>query len=1254
MYDGLIAVSGSGNKQPCGMRPAALIAILVAGVCLCSGHARGATGDGGKFSLTVRVTMEEGKPREATPLALRDAAPPALTPTEKAVFDRAIARLFEDCTSEPEAVGVLAEAAPAKAFGRFVELYPKAKIQAKIAMAQVAAKSDRPQAVRLLVLGLMDGAKPTEGYPRHSVREAAAKTLKAWGKPIPVDAVLAACRTAPAPAVVAGLESVATEAGADRLPALRPFATHKHEDVRAKAIQVLAKIDPAATADLVRKGLTDPSPAVRKAALRAMHKAKLLKADDLLAALKGAEKDMTETVVELVPATSNPALRSLVATELKATAVARRERAVRALGRMGNAADLAVLTGLLGSDKDKKTRAAAARALGEHPAIADFAALLAAAKGLKEKERTVKEAAGTAFADAGPKGVRAALDKLTPKDNPAWDAFVKGFCQQDSPAPAPQTLIEIANRQGGPWDALTKACTKLTGAHKYALAGLILKLGGGDGEEQVKIIELLKKDGSPQARAVLVAACGYPNVLPRKHVGGNMEIVPTGGGGATLVFNTKYGNIWELLLGAVASADASVKTKANSALVKTARDALADKEAKIRAGAVTVLGRLDPLPNAAALLKAANDTDDDVRQAAARALGGLPLAQMRATLEKLAGDKVRSVRRGAAAAVAKAGSSELLPLAKKLAADKPWVSEEVFAYIAKQPKHCGEILPLAMDLLDHDSQEALVAALSALPAPEAANALGSVAVKAKDNELAVKAMQTLSEMAAVGKLTAAQLVSALRGVFGGKVALRRFVAACVAAGAGAPEGTGMLRKFEATPRLSGRLVQRISVGAVLRAAKAGEAPLSPERVHLVLSFAFTRGSETENMISRTYFFLSHLSAPREAARFGRGDRWPVASRHKLETSLDPALLALATRRDAKMGLALPRTAKSDRPDTRRTSLWASALRDDRKAVEAFLSDSNSAVAKDALAAVRLLGHRASIPALGPKVKTSMAAAITVVQIASAPEPSTKPPTPAAKGLTLDIGGGAKMKFVRVAAGKFLMGSATPAEQLARRYRTKAEHFKDERPQRTVTITKPFHIGVTEVTQAQWKAVMGTEPWKGNPYAQEDADSAASYVSWANATAFCAKLSRKLGRTVRLPTEAEWEYACRCGGKTPYGFGDDESKLGDYAWYDRNAWLAGRKYASQVAKKLPNTWGLHDMHGNVWEWCRDRYGEKHYSAGAAVDPAGPPSGTSRVLRGGSFRSYDGSCRSAQRGWDSPDCRWHTYGFRVILPPPSPGR
>ncbi len=205
---------------------------------------------------------------------------------------------------------------------------------------------------------------------------------------------------------------------------------------------------------------------------------------------------------------------------------------------------------------------------------------------------------------------------------------------------------------------------------------------------------------------------------------------------------------------------------------------------------------------------------------------------------------------------------------------------------------------------------------------------------------------------------------------------------------------------------------------------------------------------------------------------------------------------------------------------------------------------------------------------------------------------------------------------------------------------------DETPHQ-VTLTKPFSIGVYQVTNAQWKRVMGNVPsnW-------QDDDRPVEQVSWQDAVDFCTKLSaspaeRKAGRVYRLPTEAEWEYACRAGTTTNFSFGDDESWLGEHGWFDGNS----DKQTHAVGQKTPNPWGLYDMHGNVLEWCSDWSDE--YAKAAVSDPHGPSAASARVARGGNCISSAGRCRSAFRYGLEPSCRIRYLGFRVAMSSAPPG-
>lgn len=197
----------------------------------------------------------------------------------------------------------------------------------------------------------------------------------------------------------------------------------------------------------------------------------------------------------------------------------------------------------------------------------------------------------------------------------------------------------------------------------------------------------------------------------------------------------------------------------------------------------------------------------------------------------------------------------------------------------------------------------------------------------------------------------------------------------------------------------------------------------------------------------------------------------------------------------------------------------------------------------------------------------------------------------------------------------------------------------------VTLTKSFYMGRTVVTQGQWKKVMGTEPWTVESLVREGDDYPAVRISWNGAVEFCNKLSAMENRVYRLPTEAEWEWSCRAGATTHYSFGDDEGELSKYAWFDGNARRAGERYAHAVGKKLPNAFGLYDMHGNVWEWCSDWF--YNYPSGTLTDPKGPNRGCWRVLRGGAWDETPYYARCAFRYYNTPQTRFITCGFRVVL-------
>ena len=234
---------------------------------------------------------------------------------------------------------------------------------------------------------------------------------------------------------------------------------------------------------------------------------------------------------------------------------------------------------------------------------------------------------------------------------------------------------------------------------------------------------------------------------------------------------------------------------------------------------------------------------------------------------------------------------------------------------------------------------------------------------------------------------------------------------------------------------------------------------------------------------------------------------------------------------------------------------------------------------------------------------------------------------------LDLGAGVSMELVLIPAGEFLMGS--PANEEGR------SHV--EGPQHRVTITKAYYLGKYEVTKAQWEAVMGNNPsaFKGCP------DCPVEQVSWDDAQAYTKKLSEKTGRTIRLPTEAEWEYACRAGTTTPFHTGLTISTL--QANYNGDEPKGENlKRTTKVGSFLPNAFGLYDMHGNVFEWCSDWHGEKYYSSSPGTDPTGPTTGEKkRVIRGGSWNYIANNSRCATRDNKFPNLEYNNLGFRLAV-------
>lgn len=251
-----------------------------------------------------------------------------------------------------------------------------------------------------------------------------------------------------------------------------------------------------------------------------------------------------------------------------------------------------------------------------------------------------------------------------------------------------------------------------------------------------------------------------------------------------------------------------------------------------------------------------------------------------------------------------------------------------------------------------------------------------------------------------------------------------------------------------------------------------------------------------------------------------------------------------------------------------------------------------------------------------------------------------------RAIAIDLGDGVKLEFVLIHPGSFMMGD---------------DGDRDAKPAHKIDIAKSFYLGKYEITQSQWTAVMGSihahTTTKG-------ATLPVDTVEWWECQEFCAKLNARFAdNTFRLPTEAEWEYACRAGSTAKYCFGDDVAQLSDFGWYRRdddrnpNPKVTGIADTHPVGEKKPNAWGLYDMHGNVWEWCQSRFGAYPYTADDGRETAFPkitlnkkdPKSMvdAKVLRGGSWHHGAKACTAISRAASPPADHRYYYGYRVAM-------
>ena len=309
---------------------------------------------------------------------------------------------------------------------------------------------------------------------------------------------------------------------------------------------------------------------------------------------------------------------------------------------------------------------------------------------------------------------------------------------------------------------------------------------------------------------------------------------------------------------------------------------------------------------------------------------------------------------------------------------------------------------------------------------------------------------------------------------------------------------------------------------------------------------------------------------------------------------------------------------------------------------------------------------ATVPADGPASGAGPTTDASPEQQAASQEhaDAEQPPTPrpqvtpeqraAAETLLLSVveTNSVGMQMVLIPAGEFLMGSPAPDD---------GRQSNDQ--QHRVRITKPFYLSAHEVTQAQYQYVIGKNPsgFKSDqnpgriaigrpPSGFKSDQNPVEMVSWDDAVRFCEKLSalpeeKSSDRVYRLPTEAEWEYACRAGSTACYSFGESESSLGDHAWFAGNSGSS----THAVGQKRANAWSLCDMHGNVGEWCADWYGDYYYQESPVDDPTGPATGSGRVFRGGGWSFSAALCQSARRLRNQPLYHNDALGFRVAAVP-----
>ena len=932
-------------------------------------------GDADKYVLRVEVTMEEGKIRKTEAVALRDASPPPLSDAESAAFRKALEHLLETCGKSPKAAQLLMEVVPERALRRFVQIYPKADEDARRAMLIATKGSKAPEALHLLALGIADSKKSARRWSQgvwHTAKALLAKSDRA----IPVSVLKPVLSAAEDEAVVRSLEALPKAHLRPLADLLQEMLSHKSPGVRAQVLARLPDLEAPWVVEAIRRELGHASTDVRKAAVRALAARKQVRDGDLVKCLKGAEEAMTDTVLEQMASARDATLAKLFDRARKSNSEDRLAIAVRTALRLGKSSHTAWLLQLL-KDKRKKVRAAAAEVLGKHSATADFAPLVRTAK--DDKEADVRDAAARGLAARG-EGVRAATAGLSPNDKP-WMAFLGGLRDRDKggadafDAAMVRTLKLVRERKAsvdlGKLVGLRDACGP---ARKLGLCELVVELG--DGRAQKKAIDALAAETSASAKDALIKVCRFASVLPEKTVDSKTELTEAGGS-FFLTMTPQEEHIWELIWRTLASETPARKSAAKKALLATAKAAVSNADEATRAGALRVLGQFGPAENMDAILKSASDKSATVREAAARAMKGQHGEAVVAKLRVLAGDGDTNVQRAAAEAISEIPKRDLYPAVKKLLASSgTYVRAATCAALRHHPEHVSEFVSAVRDMTSHKAEQVAVDGLALAPGDAARRALSRIAAQAKLDELAVKAIVALHQLAQNGKLSTAQLAESLRPLLKSPHERRQFLAAWVLASSGVDD---------ARPVLLGLVGKKAGAESVTfispYVSPVGRLVPSPNHAKLGGLCRSESGTHSDGFVRRTFYVQLPMTIGRAEASFGAGDRWPFDEQYSVNArDIALVLVAVARYRTPDVDAAIEAARKHESEELRRGAVWAMAMRDDGAGVEGMLGDKIQTVVDDAARALRMLGHRASVPALLAQLKRSKTAARAVVEI----------------------------------------------------------------------------------------------------------------------------------------------------------------------------------------------------------------------------------------------------------------------------------